>query len=133
MQETSAAHKPSGACPTFFKASCREAREGGTSGYHWAARSLTCAVAGLAPYDVKDEEWITRVEALLSLALDRDDRGVLAWFDQNLPRCMALVPRVRRDTFVKGVYQAVDEEGRVTPIDPGTSPGLTLGARLAFE
>jgi hypothetical protein len=38
-------------------------------------------VAGLAPYDVEDEEWYARVEVLqaLALALNRDDREVVSW------------------------------------------------------
>jgi hypothetical protein len=49
-----------------------------------------------------------------------DDEGVLAWFDRELPRCMALMPRRRRPQFLKGVY-AMFEEVRVKagPRTPG--------------
>src|SRR4051794_37055806 len=35
-----APRKTSGACPTFFKATCLEARRGGGMGYDWVGRKL---------------------------------------------------------------------------------------------
>ena len=102
--------KTSGVSPEFFRASCHRANDGTTGGYRWAGHSLIGHVSGLAPNDVEEAEWLERVATLASLIVDRDD-GVLAWFDSQLPRCMALVPRPRRGAFLRGVYQAVNDEG----------------------
>jgi hypothetical protein len=102
--------KTSGACPTFFKAICQEARRGGELGYDWAGRNLLRKAASLISWDTVDQ--LKAKEAELSgLVWSRDDTGVLAWFDRELPRCMALIPRRRRKQFLLGIYKEVEEDG----------------------
>lgn len=100
-----------GACPTFFLARCREASRGGIDGYEWAAYSLVGAVASLAPDELEEDQWLTEVEELSALIEARDGEAVMCWFDRWLPRCMALVPRRRRPSFLRGIYRYVVEEG----------------------
>jgi hypothetical protein len=100
-----------GACPTFFRACCATARMGGDNGYRWAAYELTRALDSLSPDALDAEEWMERLEALSDLLEDDDEEAVFAWFDDNLPRCMALVPRRRRPSFLAGVHQFVEEYG----------------------
>ena len=111
--------KVSGACPSFFRALCRTASEGGESGYSWAGYQLAGAIHDLEPYEVEHDEWLERVQALESLICPKDDSGwlmrpddalVLEWLDRELPRCMALAPRRRRHQFLKGLYRYVRDE-----------------------
>jgi hypothetical protein len=112
----SASIAASGPCPTFFRALCRTASEGGSGGYEWAGHGLTGAIPQLMPEDVEHDEWYDLVQEFIGLVCPEgpssgmsawpapDDEAVLAWLDRWLPRCMALVPRRRRDSFLKGVY-----------------------------
>ena len=43
----------------------------------------------------------------------RSGRAHLAWFDRELPRCMELIPRRRRASFLAGVYTEVEEDDGV--------------------
>jgi hypothetical protein len=100
-----------GACPTFFFASCLEASQGGRDGYQSAARSLVRSLGGIAPHEVELDEWSDKLDELQALIVDGRDDEVLSWFDRWLPRCMALVPRQRRRSFLKGIYRYVVDEG----------------------
>jgi hypothetical protein len=109
--ETTRKGKPKGpgACPTWFLAHCRTASQGGSNGYQAAGFELTRSVCNLEPYDIEEEEWGARLAVLAERIDAQDDAGVLAWFDRNLPRCLALVPHRRQQQFLRGVYQAVFE------------------------
>jgi hypothetical protein len=102
----------SGACPTFFKSICWEARRGGGLGYDRAGSKLIRVAATLVAYDT-DEELIEKLKGLEALVLARDDVGVLGWFDRELPKCMALIPQRRRASFLAGVYREVEEDDGV--------------------
>jgi hypothetical protein len=101
--------KGRGACPTFFLACCHEASKGGESNYGAAGHELMRHVVHLCDYAVEEDEWEARLDRLQALLDAQDDDGILAWFDRELPRCMALVPRRRRAQFLKGVL-AMHEE-----------------------
>ena len=113
--------KSYGACPSHFRAICRRASEGGSSGYDEAGYHLVAAIGDLAPYDVEGENWDRQLQGLADLLLltdgggmtlvPPDDDAVLAWFVRWVPRCMALIPQRRRGTFLEGVYRYVLEEG----------------------
>ena len=107
-----AARKTSGACPTFFKALCLEASRGGDQGYDWTGRKLVRSAASLVVWDTPDELRAKFAE-LKRLIRGRDNEGVLGWFDRELPRCMALIPRRRRPSFLTGVYEEVEEDDSV--------------------
>jgi Protein of unknown function (DUF1778) len=100
--------KTSGACPTFFRAVVLEAQLGGAQGYVLAGRQLLGAAASLIAAD-DSEELYEKYEELGELVYAEDEEGVLGWFDRELPRCMALIPRRRRSEFLRGVYQEVEE------------------------
>jgi hypothetical protein len=107
-----APRKTSGACPTFFKATCWEASRGGGHGYDWAGRKLIGCAASLIAADTT-EELFEKFEELKGLIWDRNHDGVLDWFDRELPRCMELIPRRRRASFLAGVYTEVEENDDV--------------------
>jgi hypothetical protein len=107
-----APRKTSGACPAFFKATCWEARRGGGHGYDWSGRKLIGCAASLIAADTT-EELYEKFEELKGLIQAHNNDGVLAWFDTELPRCMELIPRRRRASFLAGVYTEVEEDGGV--------------------
>ncbi len=115
----------SGACPEFFQALCRSATRGGREGYEEAGRGLVAALATLGPDSTTVDEWAEDVDVLIGLVCPAtpigrgsgltpwafpDDDAVLGWFQSRLPLCMAHVPRRRRDSFLRGVYQYLREE-----------------------
>jgi hypothetical protein len=108
---TSSTQIASSACPSFFKALCWTASQGGSGSYEWAGYGLAGALSNLGPYQLEDDEWAEELDRLDSLIRDPDisDDDVVAWFDRWLPRCMALVPSRRRKSFLKGVYRNVTE------------------------
>lgn len=119
---TKAAEKvgtPSGARPTFFRALCFEASQGGASNYHRAGYELARHYDRLA--DDEDEsnsetlgellEQRSECEAVRAGGLDDADRAILDWLIQTLPRCMALVPARRYPMFLAGFYSFVDDYG----------------------
>ena len=93
-----------GPCPSFFKACCNTATAGGSSSYRSAAIELTRHLRKLRPYALEKGPWLKRMESLHQLldAGEADDT-INDWFDANLPRCMARVPKRRRRSFVAGV------------------------------
>jgi hypothetical protein len=66
---------------------------------------LVAALGGLTHSEIEEDEWAERLEELSTLIWQGSDEDVLAWFDRWLPRCKALVPRRRRQSFLKGVYR----------------------------
>jgi hypothetical protein len=101
----------SGACPTYFRALCFEARRGGDEGYAAAGHQLTGHLTELVDGDSPGEVAAKLVE-LAGRIRRRDDPRVIEWFERELPRCTALVPRRRRRTFLQGVYRMVDEDDK---------------------
>jgi hypothetical protein len=94
-----------GPLPTFFVALCTTAAAGGRGGsYVEAAQELTRHLRDLCPYEIEGGEWNERVDVLVEAVTNgATDEVILDWFDQSLPRCMALVPRRRRDKFAERV------------------------------
>ncbi len=99
-----------GACPTFFRALCHQASDGEGS-YSEAARQLLASLSTLAPDHISVKAWGRRLANLSALVHSRNNDGVLAWFDSQLPRCMALVSASGRQAFLRGVYRVALDEG----------------------
>lgn len=100
-----------GPCPTWFFATCHEASQGGAATYAWAGRKLMGALAGEMPYEYAEDEWHDKLEQLEELLGAEDDEQVIEWFERELPRCMKLVPKRRREQFLKGMYEEYREDG----------------------
>jgi hypothetical protein len=113
--------KPSGkgACPAWLAARCREAVRGGAGGYGAAGLALARNLASVAPWELTTPEWAEALAdlgellhvAAAALARPRPDpEAVWAWLERHLPRCAALIPRRRREQFINGIAQAVEDE-----------------------
>jgi hypothetical protein len=98
--------------PAFFIDRCHEVKCRLTDlGYASAARGLVQTLEYLCPSDLDDEEWTRRIEDLADLVVERRDEAVLAWFVEHFPDCIALIPKRRRPSFLRGVYEVAEEEG----------------------
>jgi hypothetical protein len=112
------------ACPTFFRAACREASQGGAGHtYRHAGYTLAGHIAGLVLFGAEDEPWLAAVDELASLIRPDDgplmvnDAAVIGWFKHHLPGCIALVPARRRGAFLEGLYEfVIEEDGNL--VDP---------------
>ncbi len=98
------------ACPTFFRAACLEAQTNPKASYNQAAWTLMIHLGDLRPDDASLEDWTARVRSLGQLCARCLDGDVLAWFDRELPRCLALVSEGGRGAFLRGVYQAAEDD-----------------------
>jgi hypothetical protein len=71
----------------------------------------------LNPHKLDQDDWKNELKHLENLLypprpegwplLNPDDDRVWEWFERNLPRYTALIPRRRRGQFVDGVCEAV--------------------------
>jgi len=99
----------SGACPTFFRALCMEATQGGSHSYGTAGYELARHTAALL---LQDEEEAPQLADLHQALDDADESAIIDWYKRELPRCMALIPPRRRSVFAAGV-QACWEDGKM--------------------
>ncbi len=99
--------------PSFFRACCQEASFGGGNSYRVPGWHLAIHISELESYEYDDEnEFQARIAALQSLLSAGNRRAVLEWLVDEYPRCLQLVPRRRRQTFLDGVFDAFGE-GRI--------------------
>jgi len=105
--------------PSFFRACCADVKcQRLHVGYEHPARELTRHLEDpftCCPEDLDFDVWDNLLERLGILIRQRDDKGIEAWFVEHFPKCMALVPKRRRNQFLSGVYDAV-EAGIAGPI-----------------
>jgi hypothetical protein len=95
--------------PSYFRACCSEASRGGASGYHHPGHELARHLDGEIPYTAEDEEWEAECELLYALVRCDDRDGAERWFVEHFPKCMVLVPRRRRSSFLDGVFAMLAE------------------------
>jgi len=95
--------EPSGACPTYFKANI--------AGAIWNQHNMGYSSPGwhLAIHLSEHVEDIAMQE-LEKIVEKEDDKGIIRWFKYYLPRCIALVPARRREKFLEGFWQAIEDE-----------------------
>ena len=112
MRRAGAARPPArtfGGVPSFFLATCQTASQGGTRGYDGAGWNLGIHVAEMLEPQEERSVVQGKLRELRRLLTDQDDDGVLAWFDREFPKCMALIPRRKRMQFLVGVYGAHED------------------------
>lgn len=97
--------------PTFFRAACFEAKQGGENGYYGTGWALLHNLSTLVEGDSDADQQAKLGELAVLLDDQSDESAVLDWFKREFPRCMALVPTRRRGRFVKGAFESWDNEG----------------------
>jgi hypothetical protein len=115
--------------PSYFRAHCETARQGGANGYAEAGYHLAIHLGSESPDELDINEWAETVEEGLHPHLNalevEEERGrkiicetregaldaAWKWFLETYPKMMALVPKRHRERFILGVLQA-HEEGR---------------------
>lgn len=102
--------------PSFFRCCCRDVSRGRIdASYSHPGYELARHLSRLVPYEAEFQEWLDILEAeLWPLIESRDDEAVIKWLLEHYPRCMALVPRRRRDAFLQGFYQRMIEDEGMT-------------------
>lgn len=85
--------------PTFFYALCLEARSS-EEGYWTPGYHLAIHLDNLIPYDFEDSDsWTEMVENLKQAS----DDELMEWLCHYYPKCMARVPKRRRERFLRGM------------------------------
>jgi len=94
---------PSDELPTFFRAALLEALDAplgyANAGYHLA----------LHFEDLLDSDEELEAVDVMASAPDAEE-AIWQWTVEKIPRCAGLVPARGRESFVKGIMRAIDEE-----------------------
>lgn len=98
--------------PTFFKALCYEASQGGGYSYRDVGRKLASSIASFIPDDLGYDEWDEKVQEL-GKALTKSDTwdDALEWFEHYIPKCWKLIPKRKQVHFAEGAAEFAEEEG----------------------
>src|SRR5205807_1715393 len=99
--------------PGFFLACCHDVkRQNVSAGYDHPAYELMRHLSRLEPDAYEDDEWEEEIDNLFQLIAARHDTAILVWFEKFYPKCLALVPKRRRSSFLQGIYQGAQDFGR---------------------
>jgi len=98
---------PSSALPNYFLACCGEARVGSTNGYFGPGYHLSIHLPSLLNGDDHDDAQIDQLTGFLQT---EDLKKIYAWFKTYLPRCMKCIPARRKNTFLRGVLSAWEND-----------------------
>lgn len=100
----------SGACPSWFRASVKEASARHFTNYYMLARTLARSARGMVEQDLDGKRWTQAEREIKRLCDRRDVAGTILWLKKYLPRCMELVPDRRvGDSFAAGIEAALIE------------------------
>jgi hypothetical protein len=98
--------------PTWFRASCREAAQGGTNNYRWVGQKLLGSLANEVPSDLENDEWYEELQKRLDpLLAGKDNEALLAWFLEHMPRFIKQIPQRRYHQFFSGLRDEYKESG----------------------
>jgi len=100
--------EPSGACPTFFKALCYEASQGGDRSYYSAGYELARHLSE----NIDDNTQLQKLVRMLETKNESKMRdNIRSWLKRYLPRCMKGVPsRRQRGSFMDGFVHCIDDD-----------------------
>jgi hypothetical protein len=106
--ETTVTRPSHGGVPTFFRALCFTASQGGTHSYKDAGYSFGMATEGEIPSDANWDEWNKMLEGVRRYIEKKDREGIWQWYRRVYPHAMELVPNRKKDVFVDGILEAYD-------------------------
>lgn len=106
--ETSTVPKHMGV-PTFFKALCLTASQGGAHSYKHVGYSFGGATEGEQPWDANQEEWNEMLQEVQKYIKNGDRDNIWRWYRKVYPNAMKLVPIQRKDSFVNGILEAYND------------------------
>jgi hypothetical protein len=98
-----------GGVPTFFRALCLTASQGGAQNYKWVGFSFGQATEGEIPFDADWKKWKEMLKEVQKHITDRNHENVWLWYQETYPVAMALIPVKHRKSFVNGIMDAYDE------------------------
>lgn len=88
--------------PSFLRACCRTAAEGGALGYDEVGFKFGGHIRDLEPNDLEHEEWLDVIDRELVPALEAGDAAALTWIVARFPTLGRLVPARRQTSFLAG-------------------------------
>ena len=106
MTVTRPAH---GGIPTFFRALCLTASQGGTHSYKDAGYSFAMATESEIPFDADFDDWNKMLEKVRGYIKNGDRESIWQWYRGVYPQAMKLVPSRREDAFVDGILEAYND------------------------
>ena len=95
--------------PTFFRALCATASQGGANSYREVGWHLGLHTVDLLMQVDEASEWEEKLEELAQLVENDDSDGVIVWYEREFPKCLQLVPPRRRTQFAEGIYRISEE------------------------
>ena len=102
--------------PTFFRAGCFTASQGGANGYFDVGWHLGLNTAELLDTTADHLDLVMeKLDELRTLLDEQNEEAIIDWYERQFPSCMEWVPERRRSQFVKGVL-AIDEDRTVTDL-----------------
>ena len=96
--------------PSFFRACCQTAAQGGSATYKGPGYHLAIHTEELCEPQDDQEEVGRKLDELRAVVDDDDDAAIVAWYRREFPRCMQYVPSKRRVQFAAGVKFAREKE-----------------------
>jgi hypothetical protein len=107
--ETTVMRPSHGGIPTFFRALCLTASQGGTHSYKDAGYSFGMATVSEIPFDADFDEWNKILEGVRRYIEKKNREGIWQWYRRIYPHAMELVPNRKKDVFVDGILEAHDD------------------------
>ncbi len=95
-----------GGIPTFFKALCMTASEGGAHNYRYVGYSFGAATEGEIPWDADYDEWWKMLDEVRKYIKNEDRKNIWQWYKNVYPNAMKLLPARRKDSFIDGILEA---------------------------
>ena len=102
--------EPSGACPSFFKGSCNDARnQTVVQGYRFSYADPARALIRNIHSEIDDDRQLVQLEKIIDKhSVDR--KAVWTWFKTYLPKCSKLIPFKSRRLFVEALIEAASDD-----------------------
>lgn len=98
-----------GGIPTFFRALCLTASQGGSHSYKDAGYSFGIATEGEMLYDAGTDEWQKMLQEVSKYIENENRDGIWRWYKKVYPKAMTLVPNNRKSNFIDGILEAYND------------------------
>jgi len=113
--------------PSYLRATAWEASHDFKDGYRWFGNKLASHLLEMVENDLEVDEGEDEAEltdAILDFIAEATDDEIWKWLRTAMPKCMALVPPRRKDTFMLGFNEVLEDEGVLTtyPVQKHAAP-----------
>ncbi len=98
-----------GGTPTYFRALCLTASQGGAHSYKEVGYSFGMATESEIPFDADYDEWNIMLEEIRGYIENEDHKRIWQWYQGVYPQAMKLIPNGRKGTFIGGILEAYND------------------------